>query len=219
MTYGKLPTVIGEFDVAAREVAYYLYLPVSLAGSDRIVLPRQLLVYEELVKAVARDEPERFRNENVYLTVKRMFVGGGVTPNRPGWHADGFLTNDLNYVWYDCVPTLFNKSEFHITPDHLRSLKEFEEQALPENNVVYPNKLLLKLDSKVVHAVGPAEEQVMRTFVKISVSPDKYNLSDNSHNYDLDYNWEMHDRAAVRNDPHRAQRDSAGETPVDDHFV
>jgi hypothetical protein len=213
--YGKLPTVLGNYSVLPREVMYYLYLPISLAGSNEIALPPQLLCFSELVGAVRLDEPQRFRDENVYITVKRMFVGGGVTPNRPGWHADGFLTTDLNYVWYDSIPTVFNNSKFNITPDHVASLKEFGEQALPENNVTFPAGLLLKLDSHVVHAVGEAQEQVMRTFVKISVSPDRYNLTDNSHNYMLNYHWRMFDRAAIRNSPQHAQRDSA----QDDHFA
>jgi len=213
--YGKLPDVLGRYHVDVREVMYYLYLPISLAGSNQIALPPQLLPFSELVGACRIDEPERFRDENVYVTIKRMFVGGGVTPNRPGWHADGFLTSDLNYVWYDCVPTVFNNSKFVIAPDHIESLRQFAEQALPENNVVYPNETLLKLDSHVVHAVGEAVEQQMRTFFKLSISPDKYNLKDNSHNYLLDYHWQMFDRAKVRNSPQHAQKDSA---PEDDHF-
>jgi hypothetical protein len=218
-SYGKLPKDIGTYILHPNEVHYYLYLPVSMPGNSTIALPRALWWLQRLIDAVRNDEPTRFRNEYVYATVKRMFVGGGVTPNRPGWHCDGFLTNDLNYVWYDCVPTLFNSSEFTITPDHLESLREFEGQALPCNTTTYPNLTLLKLDSHVVHAVGEAPEQVMRTFVKISLSPEQYNLSDNSHNYEIDYEWKMFDRAAIRNDPHRAQRDSADPQAADDHFA
>lgn len=217
MKYGSLPILLGELDLRPREVFYYLYLPVSMPSSPNIVLPDQLKFMLPMLEMIRHDEPARFFNEHVYVTAKRMFVGGGVTPNRPGWHADGFLTEDLNYIWYDCVPTVFNSSEFNITPDHMVSLKEFEAQALPENNVVFPNCHVLKLDSTVVHAVGEATQQVMRTFLKVSLSPDRYNLSDNSHNYGIAYNWKMHDRAVVRNDPHQAQRDSA--LVQDDHFA
>lgn len=216
-SYGNPPKLLEHFQLKPKEVLYYLYLPISLAGRGHVALPQQLEVFRPLVDAAYLDEPRRFLHENVYITAKRMFVGGGVTPNRPGWHADGFLTSDLNYVWYDCVPTIFNTSDFNITPDHLKSLQEFDAQADPANDITYPTGQLLKLDSTVVHRVGDVDKQVMRTFVKISISPEKYNLSDNSHNYDLEYNWEMHDRATVRNDPHRAQKDSA--SSPDDHFV
>jgi hypothetical protein len=223
MQYGDLPKDLGEIELYPLEVMYYLYLPVSLPGMPNWKTPRQLLFLDPLLEKVANDSPGRFQTEYVYATVKRMFVGGGVTANRPGWHADGFMTDDLNYVWYDCVPTVFNCSAFKITPDHHKSLEEFEAQALTANNVIYPDKRLLRLDQSVVHKVGDADKQVMRTFVKISISKSKYNLQDNSHNYELDYNWPMFNRAGVRNDPHRAQQDSA--TPqskliqIDDHFV
>jgi hypothetical protein len=217
MNYGKLPDVLGFYELHPKEVFYYLYLPISLAGSNDIVLPKQLECFLDIVKAIQKNEPKRFKDEYVYITAKRMFVGGGVTANRPGWHSDGFMTDDLNYVWYDCVPTIFNNSMFNISQDHSLSLKEFEAQALPENNKTYHPGQLLKLDQSVVHAVAEAKEQQMRTFVKISISPDKYNLSDNSHNYELNYSWKMFDRAAVRNNPASAQKDSA---PVqDDHLV
>lgn len=219
MSYGALPKVVGHIDLNPTEVMYYLYLPVSLPGMREMRLPRQLDFLYPLLAMVQADEPERFAAEHVYLTVKRMFVGGGVTPNRPGWHADGFLTDDLNYVWYDCVPTVFNESEFTISADHTRSLEEFAAQARPERNVTYPPRLLLKLDSKVVHAVGEPSHQQMRLFVKVSISKDRYNLKDNSRNYELDYRWPMHDRATVRNCPATAQRDSVPSNPKDDHFA
>lgn len=213
--YGKLPAIVGECPLRAEEVMYYLYLPISLPGMNDWALPGRLKFLEPLLYLIQRDEPKRFKNEYVYLTVKRMFVGGGVTANRPGWHADGFLTDDLNYVWYDCLPTVFNESQFSITPDHVKSLVEFEEQALPANDVTFGNNLLLKLDSSCVHRVAESTEQLMRLFVKVSVSKDKYNLKDNSINRLLDYSWDTHDRATVRNNPSMAQRDSV----PDDHLV
>lgn len=213
--YGKLPSVIGLCELKPVEVMYYLYLPISLPGQDGWVVPEGLKFLDPLMKMIKEDEPKRFKEEYIYLTVKRMFVGGSVTANRPGWHADGFLTDDLNYVWYDCLPTVFNQSQFTVTPDHIKSLVEFEEQALEENDVAFAPGFLLKLDSSCVHRVAMSEEQMMRLFVKVSMSKDKYNLKDNSINRLLDYNWEMHDREVVRNNPATAQRDSV----PDDHFV
>lgn len=215
--YG-LPIDLGEVDVELPEVAYYLYLPIKLKGQPFDRIPRMLLPLSRLLDRVYVDlGPDKWKESYVYLTVKKMFVGGGVTANRPGWHADGFGTEDLNYVWYDCVPTLFNTSEFVITDDHIKSLEEFAQQALPENDVVYPVRHLLRLDSSVVHRVADQDEQIMRTFVKISVSKDIYNLKDNSINHELEYSWPVYDRKLVRNDPTQAQKDSY--TPVDDHLV
>lgn len=217
--YGSLPVILSTVCLHPTEVLYYLYLPISLRGCNDVRLPQNLRFIWPVVERVMNDEPQRFRDEYVYATVKRMFVGGGVTANRPGWHADGFLSTDLNYIWYDELPTIFNASKFNITPDHAVSLEEFARQALPENDLVYPPGMLLKLDQSVVHRVGDAGPQIMRTFVKISISPDRYNLQDNSRNYDLDYNWPMHERSAVRNNPAIAQTEAVKETPPDDHFA
>lgn len=224
--YGKLPKDLGLCDLKAfEEVMYYLYLPLKLAGTERIpAIPHRLRPIAPLLLAIFNDlrkdfDANAWKDNNIYITAKRMYCGQGTTPNRPGWHADGFGTEDLNYVWYDCVPTVFNTSEFKITEgDHVKSLLEFDAQALPENDVVFPVRHLLRLDPHVVHRVAdvPAE-QVMRTFIKISVSKDRYNLKDNSRNPDLPTGWTYYDRAKVRNDPASTQKDSY--TPTDDHLV
>lgn len=220
--YGKAPEDLGLINVSLPEVMYYLYLPIKLRGIEHIHLPQPLHPLSELIRAVARDLGDQAWLDNyIYITVKKMFVSPSVTANRPGWHADGFDTDDLNYVWYDCLPTEFAVGpNFNITEgDHVKSLQEFESQANKNVNTIYPNKHLLKLDPYVVHRVATAHEQMMRTFVKISVSKDQYNLKDNSINHGLAYNWKTYDRATVRNDPASAQKDSYEPTPKDNHFA
>lgn len=222
--YGNAPVDVGLCDLLPfNEVMYYLYLPLKLAGQEKIgalehrlrpIAPLLLAIYNTVGK-------EAWVENNIYVTAKRMFCGQGSTPNRPGWHADGFGTDDLNFIWYDCVPTIFNVGDhFNITEDHVTSLVEFDEQATarPDRDVVYPVRHLLRLDSSVVHRVAdtPAD-QVMRTFIKISLSKDAYNLKDNSRNPDLKTGWQYHDRAMVRNHPQHAQKDSYN--VVDDHLI
>lgn len=218
MRYGQLPADLGFIDVQIPEVMYYLYLPVKLAGEwTGFFLPDNLRPLRDLLNEVGSDlGADRYRDNNIYLTVKRMFVGGGITPNRPGWHADGFGTEDLNYIWYDSVPTVFNTSKFSITEgDHHASLKEFDAQAIPQNDVVFPVRHLLRLDPSVVHRVADTpQDQVMRTFVKVSVSKERYNLKDNSINHIMrrvtggTSDWVYYDRSEVRNCPTTAQKDS-----------
>jgi hypothetical protein len=229
VTNFHLPVALGEFKVQSDEVMYYLYLPISMPGMDNCALPDARLEWiHPLIEAVIRDEPERFRKEYLYLTVKKMFVGGGVTANRPGWHCDGFLSSDLNYVWYDCVPTVFVQGQFIITPDHTESLREFEEQAerpyvwyddASPMRFTYPNEHLLKLDDRVIHKVETdVPEQLMRTFVKLTLSKERFNLKDNSRNPLLPGMGELYDRSVVRNSPHFAQRDYYKPAPEDHHF-
>lgn len=221
--YGKAPKVVhGLLDPKFEEVGYCLYMPISVPGRT-LVMPMHrpdIRPCEEIVLRAYDDDPHFFDMCYVYLTFKRMIVGPTVTPNRPGWHADGFGTDDINYVWSDCVGTIFNVGDFNITPnDHVKSLEEFEQQAKLENSVIYPDKTLLRLDPYVVHKVQLADKEQMRTFVKISVSRHPYNLKGNSTNPFLATGFRMFDRALVRNDPTKAQNDFYTPPPKDDHFV
>lgn len=209
MNYGKPPIDLGHVEVDFKEVMYYLYMPVKMPGQVAYIFEPRLRPISGLLNRIAKDlTSEQWKDSYVYVTIKRMYVGEGISPNRPGWHADGFGSDDLNYIWMDALPTEFSIGEFDITDDHLISLREFEEQAPNNKTVNYPLQHLLKLDPYVVHRVARATDQIMRTFIKVSVSRHKYNLKDNSINHELDYNWEMHDRDKVRNDPNFAQGDT-----------
>lgn len=215
------PKNLGRFQIKADEVMYYLYYPVRRPNSGLQLSDSRLDFVRPLLRRIEDDEPERFWSEYVYLTIKKMYIGGGVTANRPGWHCDGFMSDDLNYIWYDNTPTVFNSGRFEISPDHLLSLAEFEQQARPENDYVLDNELLVKLDSTVIHRVNThVPEQIMRTFVKITVSKERFNLKDNSKNPFLLLEGPLYDRQAARNDPHQAQRDSyIPPVVVDDHMI
>ena len=208
--YGALPISLGPFPIECKEAMLCLYLPISLAGESAITMPNPFRHYFlDLIWAVRKDIGElAFEANNIYITVKHTFVSPSIAANRPGWHSDGFMTDDLNYLWYDAVPTIFNDSDFEVDPDHEKSLDQFWAQADPECDRIYPCQHLLKLDQYVIHSVGEATAPGFRTFVKISVSKERYNLTGNSHNYELAYDWPMHDRTAVRNTPAVAQRDS-----------
>lgn len=230
LTDFHLPVDLGEFNIHSPEVMYYLYLPIKEPGEHECKLPDERLEFiRPLISRLWMDDSARYERDFLYATIKKMFVGGGVTANRPGWHCDGFLSDDLNYVWYDCVPTVFIEGQFSITPDHTESLREFEQQCEqsssiwdkhPTKLVVYPNKHLLKLDDRVIHKVETnVPEQVMRTFVKLTLSKERFNLKDNSRNPLLPYSGELYDRSVVRNNPHQAQRDYYKPGPQDDHFA
>lgn len=208
--YGSRPEFIGHFPLAAEwhEVMRFLYLPVSMPGLG-IELPPQLSFMFDVLEYVAEREDPKIQ-KYIYITAKL----GHATPdnpiNRPGWHADGFGTNDINYIWTDRWPTVFAIQDFHdITDDHVKSMKRFEEQANPDRFRTYHDQTLLRLDSSVVHRAPeiPAPGGTRR-FFKISVSPDKYNLLGNSHNFLFDYDWKMWSREEIRNDPAYAGGDA-----------
>jgi hypothetical protein len=207
MRYGNPPKVLGEIPLNPVEHMLYLYLPLKMPGGFFWYpnLPKQCDFMFDLIDAAETNAKlfGGFENTDhyLYLTAKTMWVGPGCPGNRPGWHADGFGSNgDLNYIWYDMNPTEFAVQNFKdVSSDDTQCLKDLEYQVDPDCVVVYPNRTLLRLDESVVHRVNTNPREGLRTFIKISISRHKYNLKGNSHNYLMDYKWDMFDRVEVRN--------------------
>lgn len=206
MRYGELPTVLTTYEVNCNEMMFYQYLPIKLAGSHNPIIEDRLKCFKELIGAICCDfigfyGLDAYVANNVYLSAKYLFQGVGCSYNRMGWHCDGFMSNDINYIWSDSLPTVFNSSNFSITLDDSLSMKQMERQALPCFDISYPVNTLLRLNQFNVHRVADVDKEGMRTFLKISFSTDKYDLIGNSHNYLLNYDWEMKQRNMQRNIP------------------
>lgn len=203
--YGNAPQIIGQVELKPVEQMLYLYLPVMMPNDESIYLPSNLTFLDKVLQIALEDAYKQlpdFILHHAYLTVKTMWVGGSAgIGNRPGWHADGFGSHgDLNYVWYNLNPTQFAVQHFAgVSTDDSQCLIDLEEQVHPEYIVVYPHGTVLRLDESVVHRVNPIAQEGLRTFIKISISKNRYNLQGNSHNYMIDYDWEMHDRSLLRN--------------------
>lgn len=199
MRYGTAPKIIGEFDLEATEMCYVQYLPIALPRGQ-FAIPDNLKWVQPLLDAIHQDYSVRY-NDHVYLTVKHIYVSGSDCGNRPGWHSDGFGTDDINYIWCDSNPTEFAIQHFDLSSDCDKSMKEMEQQFIVGSEIVYPIKTLLRLDQSVIHRTPSRCEPGYRTFVKISVSKHRYNLKGNAHNYLLDYDWDMVERKVERNHP------------------
>lgn len=215
--YGALPKYIGHHEVDCREFMFYQYLPVKLAGATALAVEPRLKCFENILGVVCCDYVgfrglDAFVAAHVYVTAKCMVTAPGAPMNRPGWHSDGFMTGDINYIWSDCLPTIFNYSRFELTQDDNVSLREMEAQAIPGNNVTHDPGALLRLDQFCVHRVSEAHMPTVRTFLKLSFSPDRYDLIGNTHNYLIDYDWPMRERGIARNIPQQVQH-----TPGNDH--
>lgn len=197
--HSRHPEILGQFKINCPEMLLVQYMPIAMPGTD-IRVPAHLHCFMSLIDAVI--DTLTHSNDYVYLTAKCMYIADGCTPNRPGWHIDGFGTDDLNYIWADSMPTEFCVGQsFTLSDDHHLSLLEMEQQVRPENITTYPINSLIKLDSTIVHRLAPKYEPGMRTFCKISVSQHQYNLKGNAHNYLFNYHWDMVERTAERNHP------------------
>lgn len=208
MIYGKLPVYIDKFDFDLKEVMYYLYMPVRMRSSDVMLPPNVECCREMILRADIYARRHARHYKYAYLSARKGWATNDNPLNRPGWHCDGFGTDDLNFVWWTGPSTRFAHQPFTgIVSDHSRSLTQFDEQIKPDCIVTYPEKTLFALDPSVVHATPIIEAPQMRQYIKVSFSDERYNLENNSHNYLFDYDWPMHSREALRNDPHRNSLD------------
>ncbi len=185
---------------------FYQYLPIKLPHLTNPVYEERLKCFDELVGAICCDFIGRYGldayvESYVYMSAKQLYQSGNCPYNRPGWHCDGFMSDDINYVWSDKNPTEYNTSDFKLTMDDQLSMFEMEQQANPIHTFTYPNNTLVHLNQYNVHRVAATQEQGIRTFLKLSFSKDRYDLIGNSHNYLIDYDWEMKERKAERNIP------------------
>lgn len=214
MIYGNLPIYLGQHEFDLSEMMYYLYLPVVMDWDQQPQPDIRLPLNLECCRGVIEHAMVQGRLEHgkpykyVYLSARKGIATPGNPLNRPGWHCDGFGTDDLNYVWWVGPGTRFAAQSFYgIVSDHNRSLTQFDEQVKLDSVTTYPERGLYQIDRSVVHATPIIEKTCMRQYVKVSLSDQRYNLENNSHNYLFDYNWPMHNREATRNSPTSAQRD------------
>jgi len=208
---------LGRFDIALDESMRYLYLPVwvpemggvndpSVTNGYRFVPPNLHSILPMLSEVY--DSPYYQDDDYVYINAIRGYIPQGHHPNRPGWHADGYGSNDHSFVWFDSVPTLWADQNFEgISPDHEESIRQMTAQIDVERVGRLDPFVLWGMSTSCVHATSAALWGSDRSFVKITLSKHRYNLEGNSHNYLIDYDWPMHDREGVRNHPTASETD------------
>ncbi|WPE19862.1 hypothetical protein [Shinella zoogloeoides] len=207
--YGKPPCDLGRIELEPREMMFWLYCPIKVPtapmGKLELHYPANLAQFEPIVDRAVRSLAGDLAPYYIYLTAKTLWVTADNPGNRPGWHSDGFLTDDLNFIWSNCNGTLFWVPEQRaaFTQDHHDSLAEMEAAAEQDvaHHRVYPDKHLLLLDQYVIHRVADVKQPGMRTFVKVSFSRHKYNLVGNSINHALPLPADYVERTAERNHP------------------
>jgi hypothetical protein len=198
--YGTPPVDLGLVDLSPKEMMFWMYCPIKLPGDLQPTYPDNLHQFDEIVFHAYMDcDHDFWRDSYVYLTAKTLWVSKDNPGNRPGWHSDGFMTEDLNYIWSDCNGTEFWQPAelIEFTQDHHASLAEMEV-ASSGPIVTYPDKHLLRLDEAVIHRVSANLTPGMRTFVKVSVSESRYDLEGNSVNHAFPA-WDYVPRGAERN--------------------
>tara|TARA_R110000796_G_scaffold30122_14_gene80784 strand:- start:3551 stop:4204 length:654 start_codon:yes stop_codon:yes gene_type:complete len=207
MLYGNKPVVVCTYNLSPKEMMFWLYCPIKLGGGYYASLPDSLKQFEGLVNVslsnfISSFGASVYEDSWVYLTAKTLYVTDGAKGNREGWHSDGFMTDDINYIWSDGNPTEFWEADspVQIIQHHTESMEEMEKVCV-DKIVTYPNKTLLRLDQSVLHRVNPVITEGVRTFVKVSFSKSFYGHIGNSINHSLEYEHPNLARGIERNCP------------------
>lgn len=202
MTHNVDPRVlIRELKIDCEEMLFYLHMPVKLAGSSLLRVPKRLACFEHMIYLSMTDfeDIDHDLDYNIYLTAKSLYVTPDYIGGREGWHIDGFGTDDKTYIWSDKLETEFCVQEFSLSDDCSYSMTQMEEQAQESNIKTYGEGALLALDTSHVHRCPKADRVMRRTFAKVTFSKDRFDLKGNSHNHLLDYDWYMFERNEQRN--------------------
>ena len=205
MIYNKPPKNLGIINCDVEEYFSYTYLPIKLAGQSELTLEKRLHCFNKIIGRVACDFVgdfglDRFVASNIYLTAKHQYQRKNHGFNRPGWHSDGFGTDDVSYIWYNKQPTIFNSTEFSLCEDDEFSMQQMKYQADESLNYTFENNSVLRMDQFTIHRVAEYEGG-NRAFLKICFSLDEYRLKGNSINHELNYKWEYLERKTERNIP------------------
>lgn len=208
MSYGEPPVHLGTWQPEATpEAMDYQYQPLKMPGMDQPILePRIERLFGSLIGKVACDFIGVFglsvyMRSWVYITAKHRYSQPKCPINRPGWHTDGFGTDDTNYIWSDDGSTMFLIGKMPpISEDHTVSMRQFNMLAIDRIPNSYGPNEVLRLSPHVIHRTGRSEG--WRTFVKVSFSTRFYDLIGNTKNYLLvDCPPLTRPRMKTRNDP------------------
>ena len=210
--YGSSPIEIASDTIVDNsEMYFYQYLPIKLLGVTELSIPDRLKnieticinIVDDFFNCVCQKDLTKYGQFYIYLTAKCLYVKGGENLNRMGWHCDGFMSDDINYIWCDSIPTEYVTGEFELVQDHEKSIEQMNRLFYHSQPLKCKPNSIYRLDETVIHRCdyNRSKDAVLRNFVKVSFSKERYNLRGNSHNYLLDYDWEMKERNQSRNHP------------------
>lgn len=144
---------------------------------------------------------EDFDDKYIYFSLKKGHVTPYTMSMRAGFHVDGFLSTDRNWVISDSLPTTVALGQFNVEPDHGTSLEQFKSQSRFKQCTQLKPHTLYELDKECVHAstTNLTDATIVRTFLKIVVADELFNGIGNAWNYKLPHIKPNAHRGSSRN--------------------
>ena len=199
--------VIANYDTSRLEFCNIVYMCIKNIGSSEYQIPDNL---HSLISSVISDIyklSSSLYNDDwtkyCYLTIKKMYVQPNSYGNREGFHIDGFLSDQDNFIWSDCeaTPTEVALGEFILSDDHEKSLEEMTSQSSKMFKQTLSTNVLYDMNQNCVHrpTTNRTDKAVLRTFIKVTYSKELFNCYGNAWNYKLPHIKPRTQRSYIRN--------------------
>lgn len=178
--------------------AVYLCVRDPKFSDGEVLIPEN---YRDTVMALLIHLWDKVESDDyIYVTLRKQHVQPRSCGNREGWHVDGFLSDDRSFIWFDKLPTQAAYGVFDVEPDHETSLRQFNEQVDYGFVNDLPTETLIELGDTVHRPVyNNGTDVVLRTFIKIVLSKEKFNGLGNAWNYLLPHIKPTRQRGSLRN--------------------
>ena len=186
-------SIFMPIDTSTLEFCNHSYMCIKQEGSSEYRIPENLqLIVDTMLSGIYQVSRYLYDNSytyNCYLTIRHEYVNPGSFGNRPGWHIDGFKSDQHNFIWMDILPTDVCDGEFRLSNDHYISLNEMMEQSCENDKFVrvLDVNTLYEMDQSCVHqpAVNNIRQPRLRTFIKFTFSREQFNAFGNAWNYKI----------------------------------
>lgn len=177
-----------------------------MAGSDEYRVPKEFLQFLPTIKQMVNFE-HTYNNDVfnffAYLTVDQTKPNGSAYHREPGLHVDGFqgariqpkVKCDRSYIVVDNnCPSFWNQSfdsVIYMDDSRQNIFHEFDRTRKKSSEIKINPYDIMFMDSYLVHSANKIEEDIPRTFVRLSYSVRQFDRLNNSHNNCFDYSWKM----------------------------
>lgn len=196
-----------ELNTSNMEFSNIVYMCIKQANNSEYHIPDNLeYIVNRVISSIYRSSDYLYQNDwkyNCYLTIKHSYVSPQSTDNRPGWHIDGFKSDQHNFIWFDSIQTEVCAGIFDLTNDHDISLEEMHIQSIENDKFIHTltKNTLYEMDHNCVHrpSYNKTDKAILRTFIKITYSTEMFNCIGNAWNYKLPHIRYNKTRNEIRN--------------------
>lgn len=199
--------VIANYDTSRLEFCNIVYMCIKDIDSSEYQVPDNIYsLVSSVISDIYKLSPSLYNDDwtkYCYLTIKKMYIQPNSYGNREGFHIDGFLSDQQNFIWSDCeaTPTEVALGNFMLSDDHEKSLDEMTLQASNMIKQTLSTNVLYDMNQSCVHkpSNNRADKAVLRTFIKVTYSKDLFNCYGNAWNYKLPHIKPSTQRSDIRN--------------------